>query len=88
MVNRQVRTQPLVFSQADKRSLFYGTNVLWKTMDGGITWKQISPDLTRKTHEISKSIGKYADQAKPQVDNNGARVVYTIGPSYADVNRI
>jgi photosystem II stability/assembly factor-like uncharacterized protein len=88
VVNRQVRTQPLVFSQADKRSLFYGTNVLWKTMDGGITWKQISPDLTRKTHEISKSIGKYADQAKAQVDNNGARVVYTIGPSYVDVNRI
>jgi photosystem II stability/assembly factor-like uncharacterized protein len=90
VVNRQVRTQPLVFSMADKKSLFYGTNVLWKTMDGGITWKQISPDLTRKTHEIPKSVGKYSEQVKSvnQADDNGARVVYTIGPSYTDINRI
>jgi len=90
VVNRQVRTQPLVFSMADRKSLFYGTNVLWKTMDGGITWKQISPDLTRKTHDVPKSVGKYTVQASDakQQDENGARVVYTIGPSYVDVNRI
>jgi photosystem II stability/assembly factor-like uncharacterized protein len=87
-VNRQVRTQPLVFSMADKKSLFYGTNVLWKTMDGGITWKQISPDLTRKHHEVPQSVGKYLETARTQADNNGARVIYTIGPSYVDVNRI
>src|SRR5215831_9932466 len=90
VVNRQVRTQPLVFSMADKRTLFYGTNVLWKTIDGGITWKQISPDLTRKTHDVPKSVGKYTEQvtAAKQADDNGARVVYTIGPSYVDLNRI
>jgi photosystem II stability/assembly factor-like uncharacterized protein len=90
VVNRQVRTQPLVFSMADKKSLFYGTNVLWKTMDGGITWKQISPDLTRQSHEMPKSVGKYTELASgaKQQDENGARVVYTIGPSYVDVNRI
>ncbi|HYT76352.1 MAG TPA: hypothetical protein VEL79_16470, partial [Vicinamibacterales bacterium] len=89
-VGRQVRTQPLVFSLADNRSLFYGTNVLWKTTDGGINWKQISPDLTRKTHDIAPSVGKYAEQVKTasQADNNGARVIYTIGPSYTDINRI
>jgi photosystem II stability/assembly factor-like uncharacterized protein len=85
---RQVRTQPLVFSMADKKSLFYGTNVLWKTMDGGITWKQISEDLTRPHHEVPQSVGKYLDAARNQADNNGARVIYTIGPSYKDVNRI
>ena len=90
VVTRQVRTQPLVFSMADKRSLFYGTNVLWKTTDGGINWKQISPDLTRKTHDIPKSVGKYTEQvtSAKQADENAARVVYTIGPSYKDVNRI
>ena len=88
VVTRQVRTQPLVFSMADKRSLFYGTNVLWKTMDGGITWKQISPDLTRTHHEVPQSVGKYLETARTQADNNGARVIYTIGPSYVDVNRI
>jgi photosystem II stability/assembly factor-like uncharacterized protein len=90
VVTRQVRTQPLVFSMADKKSLFYGTNVLWKTMDGGINWKQISPDLTRKTHDVPKSVGKYTEQVTgaKQADDNGARVVYTIGPSYVNVNRI
>jgi photosystem II stability/assembly factor-like uncharacterized protein len=90
VVTRQVRTQPLVFSTADKKSLFYGTNVLWKTMDGGINWKQISPDLTRKTHDVPKSVGKYTEQvtSAKQADENGARVVYTIGPSYVDINRI
>jgi len=85
---RQVRTQPLVFSMVDKKSLFYGTNVLWKTLDGGITWKQISEDLTRPHHEVPQSVGKYLDAARNQADNNGARVIYTIGPSYKDVNRI
>jgi photosystem II stability/assembly factor-like uncharacterized protein len=83
-----VRTQPIVFSQVDPHALFFATNVLWKTLDGGINWKQISPDLTRKTHDVPKSVGKYTEQAKAQADNNGARVIYTIGPSYTDINRI
>jgi photosystem II stability/assembly factor-like uncharacterized protein len=89
-VGRQVRTQPLVFSQVDRKSLFYATNVLWKTLDGGINWKQISPDLTRKTHDVPKSVGKYTEQVRSanQADSNGARVIYTIGPSYKDLNRI
>jgi photosystem II stability/assembly factor-like uncharacterized protein len=88
VVNRQVRTQPLVFSLADNKSLFYGTNVLWKTMDGGITWKQISPDLTRTHHEVPQSVGTYLETARTQADNNAARVIYSIGPSYKDISRI
>jgi photosystem II stability/assembly factor-like uncharacterized protein len=90
VVNRQVRTQPIVFSMVDRKSLFFATNVLWKTMDGGTNWKQISPDLTRKTHDIPKSVGKYTAQvqAAGQADTNGARVIYTIGPSYKDLNTI
>ncbi|MEO6236823.1 MAG: glycoside hydrolase [Vicinamibacterales bacterium] len=89
-LSRQVRTQPIVFSMVDKKSLFFSTNVLWKTMDGGVTWKQISPDLTRRTHDIPASVGKYAEQVRTanQADVNGARVIYTIGPSYQDLNRI
>jgi photosystem II stability/assembly factor-like uncharacterized protein len=87
-ISRTVRTAPIVFSQVDPHALFFATNVLWKTVDGGINWKQISPDLTRKTHDVPKNVGKYLEQAKPQADANGARVIYTIGPSYKDVNRI
>ena len=87
-ISRAVRTQPLVFSLADPHALYYGTNVLWKTINGGVTWKQISGDLTRKTHDLPKNIGKFSEQAKTQVDTNSARVIYAIGPSYKDPNRL
>ncbi|MEI6245568.1 MAG: hypothetical protein WCQ64_11045, partial [Acidobacteriota bacterium] len=87
-ISRTVRTQPLVFSLADPHALYYGTNVLWKTINGGISWKQISGDLTRKTHDLPKNIGKFSEQAKTQVDTNSARVIYAIGPSYKDPNRL
>ena len=54
-VYRTVRTQPVVFSTVDPHALFFGNNVLWKTIDGGINWKQISPDLTRETWDVPKS---------------------------------
>ena len=85
---RQVRTQPVVFSEANKRMLLFGNNYLWKTLDGGITWTRISDDVTRKTHDLPKSIGAYSPQAQPQLENNAARVIYTIGPSPLDANRI
>jgi photosystem II stability/assembly factor-like uncharacterized protein len=85
---RQVRTHPVVFSEADKRTLLFGNNFLWKTTDGGISWRRISDDPTRRTHEAPASIGAYTPRAQPQLDSNGARVIYTIGPSPIDVNRI
>ena len=83
---RTVRTLPVVFSQVDKRSLFFANNYLWKTVDGGTSWKRISPDLTRATWETPKSVGKYLGDpaAKPQPRG----VIYTIAPSYQDINRI
>src|SRR5512139_1406557 len=83
---RTVRTQPVVFSTADPRVLFYANNVLRKTVDGGITWKQISPDLTRKSWTPPKSIGKYREQ--PTARSRQLGVIYTVGPSYRDINRI
>jgi photosystem II stability/assembly factor-like uncharacterized protein len=85
---RQVRTHPVVFSEADKRTLLFGNNFLWKTTDGGITWRRISGDLTRRAHDAPPSIGTYTSRAQAQLDTNGARVIYTIGPSPIDVNRI
>ena len=86
---RTVRTQPVVFSTVDPRALFYGNNVLWKTLDGGINWTQISPDLTRETWEVPKSVGTYASRVQGRERGAiGAQVIYTIGPSYRDINRI
>ena len=86
---RAVRTQPVVFSTVDKRALFYGNNVLWKTLDGGINWTQISPDLTRQTWDVPMSVGSYASSVRSRERGSiPAQVIYTIGPSYRDINRI
>ena len=86
---RTVRTQPVVFSTVDPRALFYGNNVLWKTIDGGINWKQISPDLTREKWDVPKSVGTYTSRVQARERGAiGAQVIYTIGPSYRDINRI
>lgn len=81
---RQVRTQPVVFSQANPKMLLFGNNYLWKTLDGGANWTQIAGDVTRKTYDLPPSIGKYADPAL--VQQRG--VIYTIGTSPIDTNTI
>ncbi|MEK7401111.1 MAG: glycoside hydrolase [Gemmatimonadota bacterium] len=81
---RQVRTQPVVFSQANPKMLLFGNNYLWKTYDGGANWAQIAGDLTRKTYELPASIGKHSDPAL--VQQRG--VIYSIGPSPLDTSVI
>ena len=39
---------PLTFSPRDPRTLLFGAQYLLKTTDGGLNWKEISPDLTVK----------------------------------------
>src|SRR5205823_1004562 len=76
---RTLRTAPLIFSPADPRVLFFGANTLFKTGDGGRSWKQISGDLTRKTWEIPASVGKYREQSAAQPGQKG--VIYAVAPS-------
>ena len=83
---RMVRTQPVVFSPIDPHLLFFSANTLWQTRDGGRNWKQISPDLTRKTYELPASIGKYRDDPTANPKQRG--VIYAVAPSPLDVNRI
>jgi photosystem II stability/assembly factor-like uncharacterized protein len=77
---RVVRTQPLVFSPVDPRLLFFASNKVWKTRDGGQQWVSISPDLTRKTWAVPPNAGKYAKET--QVSQRG--VVYALAPSPLD----
>jgi photosystem II stability/assembly factor-like uncharacterized protein len=81
---RMLRTEPIVFSPVDNKTLFYAGNTLWKTTDRGTNWTQISPDLTRKTWTIPASVGKYAD--KIQATQRG--VIYAVAPSFRDIDRI
>lgn len=64
-MNRNVRTMPLIFSPVDNKTMFYTSNVVWKTIDYGHSWTRISPDLTRQTWEVPNSAGKYASTVKP-----------------------
>jgi photosystem II stability/assembly factor-like uncharacterized protein len=83
---RTVRTQPVLFSPVDPHILYFASNTLWKTSNGGQTWQQISPDLTRKTWDVPANVGKYKSETSAQPSQRG--VIYTIAPSYIDVNRI
>jgi photosystem II stability/assembly factor-like uncharacterized protein len=83
---RMLRTEPIVFSPVDPHALYFASNVVWKTTDGGQHWQQISPDLTRTTYTTPASIGKYRDEKSAEPIQRG--VVYTLAPSPLDANMI
>jgi photosystem II stability/assembly factor-like uncharacterized protein len=83
---RVVRTQPVVFSPVDPHLLFFAANTLWSTRDGGQTWKQISPDLTRKTWQVPASVGIFKSEKSAEPSQRG--VIYAVAPSPKDVNII
>jgi photosystem II stability/assembly factor-like uncharacterized protein len=81
---RVVRTQPVQFSPVDPHVLYFAANTLWTTSDAGRSWKQISPDLTRKTWDVPASVGIFSSEVKPTQRG----VIYAVGPSPLDINRI
>ena len=83
---RVVRTQPVIFSPVDPHVLYFSSNTLWKTTDGGNNWQQISPDLTRKTWDVPANVGKYRDAPTAKPTQRG--VIYTVAPSPIDGRRI
>ena len=83
---RVVRTMPVLFSPVNPRKLYFSSNMLWQTVNGGRSWDQISPDLTRKTWEIPKNVGVYSSLPEAQPTQRG--VIYTIAPSYLDERTI
>lgn len=83
---RMLRTLPLLFHPKDPNMLLFGTNVLWKTMNGGDNWEIISPDLTRKQPEVPASVG---DFKTPEMETMQQRaVIYAVSASPLDVNTI
>lgn len=80
------RTAPLLFSPVDPRVLYLGSNVLFKTADGGNNWEIISPDLTRDDPGVPASLGAFAEADPAGGKHRG--VIYSIAPSPKDVNLI
>jgi photosystem II stability/assembly factor-like uncharacterized protein len=72
-------TQPLVFSKADPRALYYASQFLYKSTDGAKSWTKISGDLTRADPGVPPTLDA---EAAAHIDRNGKRgVIYTIAPS-------
>ena len=73
-------TPMLVFSPVDKKALYFGTQFVMKTTDGGLHWQEISPDLTGATPNVAgeKAAGPVTVQ---NAKERGFGVVYSIAPS-------
>jgi photosystem II stability/assembly factor-like uncharacterized protein len=83
---RFVRTMPLLFSPVDPHILYLGSQYLLRTADGGKSWQEISPDLTRPSYEIPPSLGVFTSADPEKGKHRG--VIYTIAPSPKDGNAI
>jgi photosystem II stability/assembly factor-like uncharacterized protein len=83
---RTNRTEPTVFSPVDPHTLYFSSNVLFKTTDGGQSWQTISPDLARESSGIPPSIGTLADKNPDAGKQRG--VIYSLAPSFKNVNTI
>ncbi len=83
---RYLRTAPVIFSPVDPHILFFAGNVVFKTTTGGQSWSVISPDLSRDKWDVPDNVGVYKTPEMSTMPRRG--VIYTIAPSYKDVNTI
>lgn len=83
---RYNRTLPLIFSPLDSKTLYFGANVLFKTMDQGHSWAIISPDLTRASYEIPAAMGPFSAADPEKGKHRGT--IYAIAPSYKEADTI
>ena len=72
-------TPPLIFSPLEPATLYLGAQVLLKTVDGGLTWKEISPDLTGDTRKEKTAADVPVTPQNARALGYG--VIYAIAPS-------
>ncbi len=81
---RADRTEPILFSPADPHLLFYAANTLFQTEDGGKTWREISPDLTRAHAGKPETLPELS--AKDAEKRRGA--IYSVAASYKNTSTL
>lgn len=77
---RRAWTLPLAFSRRGPKALYFGNQMLFRTLDGGAHWTVLSPDLTRERP------GSPATLATPGLTSDAGSdprrgVIYAIAPS-------
>lgn len=80
-VYRREWTAPLAVSPVNPKILYYATQRIFRSDNGGQSWHEISPDLTRKDPGIPSSLGSLT--AKDSVIAGPRRgTVFAVAPSY------
>jgi len=77
---RTAQMPPLAFSPQDASSLYFGTQFVLKTSDGGLTWQEISPDLTGYTEKEVEE--------KPNPDKPRPPAITSLSPSPVQAGEI
>jgi photosystem II stability/assembly factor-like uncharacterized protein len=72
---RTTQMPPLVFSPEDPHTLYLGTQYVMKTVNGGGSWQEISPDLTQRSAPTNE---KDAANQRPAFDRTA---LTTLAPS-------
>jgi len=80
------RTAPLLFSPADPHALYLGSNVVFRTRNGGHSWDIVSPDLTRADPGVPPTFAAFTDVDPAKGKHRG--VIYSLSPSYRDAKLI
>jgi photosystem II stability/assembly factor-like uncharacterized protein len=79
---RHTWTLPLVFSKADPHALYFSDQFLFKTTNGGESWTQLGPDLTREDPGVPPNLDEATAADAPDAKEGKRRgVIYTIAPS-------
>jgi photosystem II stability/assembly factor-like uncharacterized protein len=81
---RADRTEPLMFSPVDPHTLYYATNFLFKTTDGGKSWQTISHDLTRENPGVPDSVGNRRNKGIEKARG----VIYALAPSFRNISTL
>ncbi|MGA8277547.1 MAG: hypothetical protein WB784_05065 [Rhodanobacteraceae bacterium] len=55
-IYRHTWTLPLAFDQHNPALLYFGNQKIWRTGDGGLHWRAISPDLTRENPGVPPNL--------------------------------
>jgi hypothetical protein len=81
---RTDRSEPTMFSPLDPHTLYFASNVLFKTTDGGNSWQTISDDLTRQNPGVPASVGSLI----PKGADKQRGVIYALAPSFKNINTL
>jgi photosystem II stability/assembly factor-like uncharacterized protein len=71
---RTANMVPIVFSPQDPHTIYIAAQMVLKTRDGGLTWKEVSPDLT----VLPTKPGQKEEKPNPRVAVIGALALSTI----------